>query len=402
MRLLFWLLCIRGAVLGGNFGGSTSLELMNNPFLKIEGSRWVAFTFSEQLATITYTLGKYLQLLFVPHPLTHDYYPRHVDLMSWGNWKVLLSIVAHLGLGVYAVWGLLKKKPISYAILFYLITLSIVSNIVFPIGTNMAERFIFMPSVGFCLAIGILFNQFLKKENSSLTIPLAILGIIIAAFSVKTITRNFVWKDNFTLFTTDVEVSKNSAKLRNSVGGDLTRVALEQKDDNIKKGMLQEAVIHLKEAVKIHPTYKNAYLLMGNAQYNLKDYINAEQSFNTALRLDPDYQEAFRNLAFTHRQLGQHYGESIGDLPKAIQYLTKAYQVLPDDFETNRLLGVAHGISRNEAKAIEFFTRCTEINPDNAMAWLNLGNAYANSGNVEKGLELQRKAQSIDPNVGKQ
>ena len=127
--------------------------------------------------------------------------------------------------------------------------------------------------------------------------------------------------------------------------------------------MLQEAVIHLKEAIKIHPTYKNAYLLMGNAQYNLKDYINAEQSFNTALRLDPDYQEAFRNLAFTHRQLGQHYGESIGDLPKAIQYLTKAYQMLPDDFETNRLLGVAHGISRNEAKAIEFFTRCTEINP---------------------------------------
>ena len=395
-------LVIRGAVLGGNFGGSTSMELMNNPFLKIEGSRWVAFTFSEQLATITYTLGKYLQLLFVPHPLTHDYYPRHVDLMSWGNWKVLLSIVAHLGLGIYALWGLLKKKPISYAILFYLITLSIVSNIVFPIGTNMAERFIFMPSVGFCLAIGILLSQFFKKENSSLTIPLAILGIIIAAFSVKTITRNFVWKDNFTLFTTDVEVSKNSAKLRNSVGGDLTRVALEQKDDNIKNGMLQEAVIHLKEAIKIHPTYKNAYLLMGNAQYNLKDYINAEQSFNTALRLDPDYQEAFRNLAFTHRQLGQHYGESIGDLPKAIQYLTKAYQVLPDDFETNRLLGVAHGISRNEAKAIEFFTRCTEINPDNAMAWLNLGNAYANSGNVEKGLELQRKAQSIDPNVGKQ
>ena len=89
-------LVIRGAVLGGNFDGSTSMELMNNPFLKIEGNRWVAFSFSEKMATITYTLGKYLQLLVVPHPLTHDYYPRHVDLMSWGNWKVLLLSLIHI------------------------------------------------------------------------------------------------------------------------------------------------------------------------------------------------------------------------------------------------------------------------------------------------------------------
>ena len=192
-------LVIRGAVLGGNFDGSTSMELMNNPFLKIEGNRWVAFSFSEKMATITYTLGKYLQLLVVPHPLTHDYYPRHVDLMSWGNWKVLLSVIAHVGLGIYALLGLLKKKPISYAILFYLITLTIVSNVVFPIGTNMAERFIFMPSVGFCLAIGILLAQLYKK--TSMMLPLAIVGGIALLFSIKTITRNFVWKDNFTLFT---------------------------------------------------------------------------------------------------------------------------------------------------------------------------------------------------------
>ena len=300
---------IRGAVLGGNFTGSTSMELMNNPFLKIEGNRWVAFTFSEKMATITYTLGKYLQLLVVPHPLTHDYYPRHVDLMSWGNWKVLLSVLAYIGLGIYALIGLLKKQPMSYAIIFYIATLSIGSNIVFPIGTNMAERFLFMPSIGFCLGVGLLLMQLFQTEKINPKILFAIVGSIAFLFSIKTITRNFVWKDNFTLFTTDIAVSQNSAKLRNSVGGDLTAKAVLEKDETIKKGMLLEAVGHLKEAVRIHPTYKNAYLLMGNALYHLEEHENAITQYNHALRLDPSYEEAYKNSGYAYREAGKHYGE---------------------------------------------------------------------------------------------
>ena len=47
-------LVIRGQVLGGNFGGAVSMELMNNPFLKIENGRWVALAFGEKMATITF------------------------------------------------------------------------------------------------------------------------------------------------------------------------------------------------------------------------------------------------------------------------------------------------------------------------------------------------------------
>ena len=57
---------------------------MNNPFLKIEGNQWVPFSGAEKMATIFYTLGYYIKLLLVPHPLTHDYYPRHIDIMNWG------------------------------------------------------------------------------------------------------------------------------------------------------------------------------------------------------------------------------------------------------------------------------------------------------------------------------
>lgn len=419
-------LIVRGQVLGGNFGGEASMELMNNPFLKIENGRWVELAFGEKMATIAYTLGKYVQLLIFPHPLTHDYYPRHIDLMTWGDWQVLLSILLYLGLGILGLAGLLKKKLWSYSILYYLITLSVVSNIVFPIGTNMSERFLFMPSVGFCFGVVILIVTILRlspsgggwgeekkhtpsKKAHSLTsttggedfrqkmkILLASCGIVLLLLSAKTIHRNLAWKSNFTLFTTDIEVSKNSAKLRNSVGGDLTAAAIKVKDEAQRTAMLQEAVGHLKEAIKIHPTYKNAYLLLGNAHNYLKQYDQAIAYYDQALKLDANYTDAYNNRAITYRDAGLFFGQQQGNLPKSIQYLTEARRALPNDYETIFGLGVAQGMSGNLSQAIELFKKSTELQPTSASAWRNLGNAYMNAGNTELGTAALQRAQTLE------
>lgn len=405
-------LIIRGQVLGGNFGGEVSMELMNNPFLKIENGRWVELAFGEKMATIVYTLGKYVQLLIFPHPLTHDYYPRHIDIMTWGNWQVILSTLLYLGMGILGLIGLLKKRLWSYGILYYLITLSVVSNVVFPIGTNMSERFLFMPSVGFCLGIVALIlplqarlfgsqpklnasrggEALGKKLNSVLVIG----GFVLLLLSAKTIHRNFAWKSNFTLFTTDVEVSKNSAKLRNSVGGDLTAEAIKVKDAAKRTAMLQEAIGHLKEAIKIHPTYKNAYLLLGNAHNYLKQYDQAIAYYDQALRLDPSYPDAFNNRAITYRDAGLFFGQQQGDLQKSIQYLTEAQKALPNDYETVFGLGVAQGMSGNLTKAIELFEKTTQLQPNSVGAWRNLGNAYMNAGDAERGNVALQRAKALE------
>ena len=422
-------LVIRGQVLGGNFGGEVSMELMNNPFLKIENGRWVELAFGEKMATIIFTLGKYVQLLIFPHPLTHDYYPRHVNLMTWGDWQVILSTLLYVGLGVIGVLGLLKKRLWSYGILYYLITLSVVSNIVFPIGTNMSERFLFMPSVGFCLGVVVLITSLFsarmfspsgggrgeEKSNSisneilpqapsrggetlgkKLNIVLLVGGVILLLLSAKTIHRNLAWKSNFTLFTTDIEVSKNSAKLRNSVGGDLTAEAIKEKDEVKRTAMLQEAVGHLNEAIKIHPTYKNAYLLLGNAHNYLKQFDQAITYYDQALKLDANYTDAFNNRAITYRDAGLFFGQQQGNLQKSIQYLTEAQRVLPNDYETVFGLGVAQGMSGNLPKAIELFKKSTELAPTSAGAWRNLGNAYMNAGDVVLGTAALQKASALE------
>lgn len=398
-------LAIRGSILGLTSIGKASMELMNNPFLKIVNNTYVPFSAAERLATVMFTLGKYLLLLFIPHPLTHDYYPRQIGIMQWSDWQVLLSFLAYVGLVVYAVRGLKRKDPVSYGIWFYLLTLSIVSNLVFAVGTNMAERLLFMPSAGWSIALAALLwkwagtkGKTAKKAN--LTTPLAVLAIVGGLFSIKTLLRNPVWKNNYTLFTTDIHTSTHSAKLQNAVAGELVTRSVDEKDAGRKQKMLTEAVGHLQEAVKIHPNYKNAYLLLGNAYNYLQNFELSIDAYQKALKVDPNYTEAENNLGITYRDAGRYYGEQKGDLAKAMFYLQKAYELRPNEYETVRLLGVANGISGQTAKAIDFFTKGTQLAPDNAGAWFDLGTAYMNAGDPVKGQEYVNKAEQIEPGIG--
>jgi tetratricopeptide (TPR) repeat protein len=392
-------LLIRGSVLGWSVTGEPPRELMNNPFLKLVGNQYVDFTAGEKFATIFFTLGKYVQLLFFPYPLSHDYYPRAVGVMTFGEWKVILSALLYVAMGVYALLRLPKKDPVCYGILFYLATLSIASNIVFPIGTNMNERFVYMPSIGFCLVAAVMVYRWSGSWNR---LPKGWLiggSLLLLLFGGLTFMRNFAWKDNFTLFLTDIGTVPNSAKLRNACGGELIAQSLKPENAARKTEMLNQAVAHLNESVKIHPGYKNPFLLLGNAYNYLQQYEASIQAYQQALKLDTEYTEAKNNLGITYRDAGRYYGEQKGDLAKALGYLQKAYELRPNEYETLRLLAVAYGIGGDGQKAIGFFTKALEQEPENADALYNLGSAYFNAGQPEQGAVFVQKAKAINPNI---
>lgn len=395
VALFLW---IRTEVLGQLFGGDAPRELMNNPFLKLENGNYVALSFSEKYATITYTLGKYIQLLVWPHPLTHDYYPRQIGILSWTHPGVIASLVIYAGAGIYALKTFLKKSIFSYSFFYFVITLSIVSNLVFPVGTNMSERFIFMPSLGFCLWLSWWFSTRIYSKDLRFTFYI-LSAIFLLGYSFKTIDRNMVWKDNATLFLTDVETSVNSAKLQNAAGGEHIRLSQEVEDDFEKGILLDEAIEHLERAIEIHPKYKNAFLLLGNAHYYKKNFETSIDRYQQALALDPSYRDAKENIGLAYRDAGRNAGENLGDLNSAIQYLTEALRYLPEDYEANRLMGVAMGISGNSSEAIRYFEKATELLPDNADAWYNLGTAYGAAGNTGEAQRAFDKAVQIDPDV---
>jgi protein O-mannosyl-transferase len=388
-------LVIRTAVIGQFLGGEPPKELMNNPFLKLENNTYVPFSPAEKSATIAFSLGKYLQLMAFPHPLTHDYYPRQIDIMHWGDLKVIASFFVYALLLIGGLWLVWRRKSLfGYGILFYLITLSIVSNIAFPVGTNLSERFLFMPSAGLLLLPAAwAYEALLAKKQMNWFFLLFAPVLLLLGF--KTIDRNSVWESNATLFLTDVHTSVKSAKLQNAAGGEKIRLAGLEKDSLKKTELLREAIQHLETALTIHPTYKNACLLLGNAHYYLSDYESAIAGYERALALDPNYRDALANIGLAYQQAGKYAGEVKNDLPGAIRYLENANRYLPEDYETQRLLGIAYAISNQPQKALPHFNKAAELEPDIPDAWRNLGNVYGQLGNSAKASEYLQKADQM-------
>jgi len=193
--------------------GAPITDIMNNPFYGLSSS--------EKFATIFYTLGLYIKLLFFPHPLTHDYYPFQIPIINWSDIRAIGPLLAYIGLGIIALVGLKRKTILSYGIIVYLATLSIVSNIPFTVGTFMNERFLFMPTMGFCLILAWFLAKklpnFLKQsyiKNKAVTnyIGLGVLGLFVLGFTIKTTDRVPDWKNRMSLNLSGATSSPNSAR----------------------------------------------------------------------------------------------------------------------------------------------------------------------------------------------
>ena len=334
---------LRYSVLGWSLGDAR-LDLINNPFIKLDGNTWVHCTMGEKMAMIFWSLGKYLILLVFPVALSTDYYPRFVEVITFSNPAASVSLLIYLALGILVVYKLLKgdKKLYVYGLAFFLIALSIVSNIVFPIGTNLAERFIFTPSAGFFMAFSALVLPFLYDQRKWVSQSLvACIGIVVILFIGRTYTRNFDFKSNRILFEKDILVSENSAKIQNGLGALIAEEALNTVNPVDKESLSRQALDHLNKAIAIHPGYLEAYYMRGNVFFMFGQYEKAIEDYRNCLALNANFKDAYGNYALSLREGARTILSSKGDINVAIGYLEESLKLYPDEKETADLLAKA-------------------------------------------------------------
>ncbi|MEI6853427.1 MAG: glycosyltransferase family 39 protein, partial [Bacteroidota bacterium] len=148
---------LRMSMIGARVSNVNTTELLNDPF--------VGASVMQKYATIMFTWLKYLLLLIFPHPLTHDYYPKQIPIIGFGDFRAILPMLIFGAMLVYALWKFRSKSLPAFAILFFFITFSIVSNFVFNIGTFMNERFYVHRLVGILRVCGLVYHCLPEEKN---------------------------------------------------------------------------------------------------------------------------------------------------------------------------------------------------------------------------------------------
>lgn len=391
-------------------------ELLNDPFMQWQNGAWLPLSTGDKYGTILRTLGLYLYQVILPFELSHDYYPQAIPVTGLWQWQSLVSLLIYLALAIYALLGLFKRQLPAFAITVYGVSLALFSNVFFTIGTLMAERFLYIPSLGICLLLAWSSRQLMNRISpiKTLRVMLKSSGWMVLVIAVwLTINRSQDWYNNLTLFEADIVKSVNSAKLNNALGGELIKTSQgpDIKNTEQEYQRLNRAFIYLDRAISLHPTYAMPYMLKGNALHYLGKHEAALEAYDHALSLNPDFTTAIdnrsritaylRQLGFDKQQQAQEQRAIIfsqqGQFKKAIQAFTELIETHPSA-QYYFFRGVAYGQADDPARALIDFKAAVTLTPADDIEnltriWQAMKTASLQLGESE---QAQRYQQNID------
>ncbi|MBK8845333.1 MAG: tetratricopeptide repeat protein [Bacteroidetes bacterium] len=357
-----------------------------------------------QKATAIYIMGLYLKLLVFPHPMSCDYSYNEIKIVGFDNWFVIVSILLHLGMGVYALMGIKKKDPVSFGIIFYLGTIILVTNLFFLTRSTMADRFLYMPSLGFCIALIVLLSRLLKIDfSSAVNFPsignmvgyhkafTGIIGVLLLIASVKTFARNQDWENDTTIFSSDAEHAPGSARIHYLYGNHF----LQDLNQNLVPAAEQEehwqiAVRELKRSIECHADYLESYMGLGDCYVRKSMFKEALDIYSAAIKRNPNFGNAYNNLGNCYFKMGQY--------DNAIAELTKAVTVNPQYSEGFNNLGSAYFAKQDFNNAIAAFNKAISIAPSYSDAYKNLGSTYGTMGQLDQAIGAFLKGLEYKPN----
>lgn len=232
-------------------------------------------SFWPRIGTALVVLRQYLAALAMPLRLTADDSLAQIPVVtSIGDSRLAVAVVVLAGVAVALVVTRRRAPALAFAALFTAGALAVTANVLFPIGAMKAERFLYLPSVGWCLACGWIAARWIATSDWRRALPI---GLVLVALAGRTWLRNRDWQTNFTLFTVDVVTSPESARANANAGAVYGRA-----------GKLVTATFHYRRALHIFPRYATAAEGLAQAYEGRHHDAAALHWYARAAALDPD------------------------------------------------------------------------------------------------------------------
>lgn len=320
-------------------------------------------------------LGHYLEKVMMPYPLSFYYGYSFIAPSKVSEPLPILILLLYSTIFTVA-FVFYKKQPIlSFGFFVYLFSISVFSNFTLQVPGMLADRFLLIPSVGWCIVVVVLITllsgfQITKKEI--LKAEIKTLGkwsflALLVFYSILSFARNSYWKDHISLFRHDISYVENSAQAHNLLALRLMKNSYDSLPSQTLS-MRQEALAHFKKAKEIYPFFFNVTYDIART-YNLLNMTDsAAEAYRQTLKIDPNFTDA--STALGELLMQQNKPE------EALQYFQKLIEQFPDNYFGYDKVSFIYFILNKDQKAIAVNKQALLKMPTNPQPCITLAKIY--------------------------
>lgn len=357
----------------------TPVKFIEDPLSYLSWTSW--------FLTVLKAAGRYISLCLWPHPLSADYsYESLTPAVSILDVGFLFGVATWGGLFALAAWNMAKgnRRP-AFLIGFTILTFLPGSNLLFPVGTPMAERLFYLPSAGLCILAGLGVQSLTSRLSQQVqlrflprTVAIGSIFVFLALLVLILYTRerNRDWINTESIMLAVLRVYPNNAKAHAWLGSTaITRgdweLALRHYQDTLRiypeyeavepavpanlglalveTGHVSEGIDKIEKAVRMEPSWSELPRILGVAYAKARRYAEAEHAFQEAIRLNPDNRHAHFALSYLYLERGNY--------EPAIHEAEIALKAAPDFMQPHYIRARAlESLGRNQ-EAIEEYAR---------------------------------------------
>lgn len=307
-----------------------------------------------------YSLWFYVRKLIFPWQMTCYYGYNEVNpFAKWTDTGVIIGILLAVGLLYLILKNRKQRSILLFSLLLFAGSIFIYLN-VFKVGPGIvAERFMFIPSVGFSLCAAILIFHLIKipltnrPYGTRAQYLYLVAGAIVIIYSGRTIARNPDWKSHLSIYEHDAKSAPRSAKLQS---------------------LLASAYVQ-------HIKNDNTLTTEQKIQY----YEKAQAAYQASVNIYPDYSTSLNNLGMIQFSFYRNY-------PEALKYFSKAVAIDSGYTEALFNLGAVNEAMNKKDDAEKYYLKAIHSNPGYFLTYVYLARLYFNEGQLDKVLQFNQEA----------
>ena len=324
----------------------------------------------------------------IPYPLVHDYGFNSLVLVSATSPWIYLAVFTAITLVLITLKALKNRTKLGFGVGFFFITASVYLHVVGVAPDIFGERFVFLSSLGLCIAVVDGSYGLFHKMNTKYWM-FGFWIIIAVVFFAVSWNRNKAWKNNRTLLETDLPLLHNGARANYNYA--LLLHGLYYQLPEAEQATMPDSILKYYERVmEITDRLYPAYLDLGGAYMEFEKFDEAREVFQKAINRYPQ-------ISASYVQMGKYY-MTFKEYEKATPYFENAIEKGSQGSDYYYYLAICQFNSKNYQQAIKVLYDGEQVGVSSVAYYTLMVNLHLRLGENEKGLQVLERGLNVFPN----